>query len=119
MHESSLARQLLEVVLDRAAREGASRVLRVRGWVAETEALSRESLAMHFAARARGTPAEAAELELAVIHVEARCRGCGERYAPDHHVLVCPRCGATDAELSGPTGLGLTALEVAPCPASR
>lgn len=110
MHESALARNLLAAVL---ARAGGGRVRVVRGWVAETEALSPESLAFHFAAHARGTVAEGARLELELLRVEARCAACGDTYAPEHHVTVCPACGSTDAELLGRTGLGLRALEVA------
>jgi hydrogenase nickel incorporation protein HypA/HybF len=112
MHESSLAKQILEAVVGRAESAGARRVRVVRGWVAETESLSRESLDFHFAAHARGTPAEGARLELALIHVEARCRACGAIYAPEHHVLLCPACGSTDGEQIGRTGLGVDEVEV-------
>jgi len=109
MHEASIARRLLEVVL---AAAGPARVCAVHGWVAETEALSRESLAFQFAAHARGSAAEGARLELRLVRVEARCGSCGGRYAPDHHVLLCPACGATDGELLGETGVGVDAVEV-------
>lgn len=112
MHEAALARQLLTVVLRRAAEAGAAHVRSARGWIAETETLSAESLAFHFTAHARGTPAEGARLELRLLHVEARCRSCGDTYPPEHHVLLCPACGSADGELLGPTGLGLDALEV-------
>jgi hydrogenase nickel incorporation protein HypA/HybF len=112
MHEAALARQLLAAVLARAAEAGAARVRTARGWIAETETLSAESLALHFAAQARGTPAEDAQLELRLVHVAARCGGCGDTYAPEHHVVLCPRCGSADGELLGPTGLGLDELEV-------
>lgn len=112
MHESALARQILEAVLSRARSEHATRVRAVRGWVAETETLSAQSLGFHFSAHARGTPAEGASLELRLIHVEARCRACGTRYAPEHHLLLCPSCGGTDGELLGQTGLGIDTLEV-------
>jgi hydrogenase nickel incorporation protein HypA/HybF len=111
MHESSLARRLLEVVLAHATTAGAVRVRAVRGWIAETEALSPDSLAFHFAAHARGTPADGARLELRLERVHARCRACGGTYAPEHHVLLCPTCGDTDGELLGRTGLGLETLE--------
>jgi hydrogenase nickel incorporation protein HypA/HybF len=109
VHESSLARRLLEVVL---ATAGAARVRAVRGWVAESEVLSRESLEFQFAAHARGTAAEGARLELRLVHVEACCRSCGRIYAPGHHVLLCPGCGSTDGELLGETGVGLDVVEV-------
>ncbi len=109
MHESSLARRLVEVVL---AAAGTGRVLAVRGWIAETETLSYESLAFQFVAHARGTRAEDARLELRLVHVSARCRGCRTDYAPEHHLLLCPTCGATDGELLGETGVGVDALDV-------
>jgi hydrogenase nickel incorporation protein HypA/HybF len=109
MHESALARRILAAVL---ASAGTARVRAVRGWIAESEALSRESLAFHFAAHARGTLAEDARLELRLMHVPARCRTCGLTWAPEHHVLLCPACGAPDGELLGPTGVGVDALEV-------
>jgi hydrogenase nickel incorporation protein HypA/HybF len=112
MHESSLARRILDAVLERAGDAGAQRVRAVRGWIAETEALSPESLDFHFSAHARGTAAEGARLDLRLVHVEARCRSCGATYAPEHHLLLCPACGSTDGEELGETGLGIEALEV-------
>lgn len=112
MHESTLARQILEAVLARAAGQTAGKVRVVRGWIAETESLSARSLDFHFSAHARGTPAEGAALELRLIHVEARCRACGAKYAPEHHLLLCPSCGSTDGEELGPTGMGIETVEV-------
>jgi hydrogenase nickel incorporation protein HypA/HybF len=112
VHESSLARQILSAVLDRARRERAVAVRCVRGWIAETEALSAESVAFHFAALAAGTIAAGARLELDVRHVEARCMGCSVTYRPEHHMLVCPACASTDAELLGDTGLGIDSIAI-------
>lgn len=112
MHESSLAQRILDVVLDRAAAARARRVRVVRGWIAETEALAPESLAFHFDARARGTIAEGARLELRLLHVDARCRACGGSYAPEHHILLCPTCGSTDGEVVAPTGIAIETLEI-------
>ena len=112
MHEAALARRLLAAVLSRAAEAGASRVRAARGWIAETETLSAESLAFHFAERARGTAAEGCRLELRLVHVEARCRVCGAVYAPEHHVLLCPACGGVGGDLLGKAGIGIDELEV-------
>ncbi|MCC6552991.1 MAG: hydrogenase maturation nickel metallochaperone HypA [Polyangiaceae bacterium] len=112
MHEASLARQIISVVLERAARERAVRVTAVRGWVAESEALSPRSLEMHFAGHAAGTPAEGARLELRIIHIEGRCRECGAQFPADHHLLLCPACNATEVDLLGTPGLGIDDIEV-------
>ena len=115
MHESALAQRILGVVLERAVLERARRVRVVRGWIAETEALAPESLAFHFGARARGTVADGARLELRLVHVEARCRTCGDTYAPEHHVLLCPTCGGSDGDVLAPTGMAIEALEIEEC----
>jgi hydrogenase nickel incorporation protein HypA/HybF len=112
VHEAALAKRLLDVVLARAAAEGATCVRSVRGRVAEDEVLSAESLRFHFAAHARGTAAEGARLDLTLVHLEARCRACGTSYLPAHHLRLCPGCGSTDGELCGEPGLRLEALEV-------
>lgn len=109
MHETQLARDLLRVVLERA--QGA-RVLRVIGRIAETEALSPESLDFHFQAHAVGSVADGATLQLDLVHVTARCLSCGIQYQPEHHVTLCPHCNSTDAELSQQTGVFLDSLEV-------
>jgi hydrogenase nickel incorporation protein HypA/HybF len=112
VHEAGIARQLLTAVLERADAVRATRVRVVRGWVAESEHLSPESLALHFRAHAQGTAAEHARLELAMIRVSARCAACGRTYEPDHRVLLCPACGSADGAFLGPTGIGLDTLEV-------
>jgi hydrogenase nickel insertion protein HypA len=112
MHESSLAKQLLAVVLERAQSEQAERVTRVEGWVAETEALDPEALRLHFELHAKGSPAQGAELALQVVHVRAQCSDCGLIYKPEHHLTLCPTCGSVDATLLDPLGVALTRMNV-------
>ena len=112
MHETGLARRSLAVVLDRTSGTAPARIRRVRGWIAETEALSPESLALHFAAHARGTRARDAVLDLRIVRVEARCDQCRQVYTPDHHVLLCPACGSDAAELLGEPGIAIETVEV-------
>jgi hydrogenase nickel incorporation protein HypA/HybF len=112
MHESSLGKDVLRAVLERAAEAGASRVRVVRGFVAETEWLDPKAIAFHFAAHAQGTAAEGATLELETRWIEADCLGCGKRYKPDHHVILCPDCGSTEAKLLGEQGLRIETIEV-------
>ncbi len=112
MHESALARSVLEAVLDLAKQNGAERVRRVSGRLAETEHLHADAIQFHFTAHAKGTVAEGAELDLELVHVQARCSSCRAVYEPDHHVTLCPRCGATDASLLGSVGLAIESLDV-------
>jgi hydrogenase nickel incorporation protein HypA/HybF len=109
VHETSLAKRILDEVV---ARSGGSRVTRIRGVIAEDEALSREALGFHFAAHARATVAEGAELELELRHVTARCGACGHGFLPEHHVRLCPRCGSPQTWLEGETGVRIDSIDV-------
>jgi hydrogenase nickel incorporation protein HypA/HybF len=112
MHESSLAKQIFEAALASAQSSQANKVVKVSGWLAETERLSAESLQMHFDLHAAGTIAEGAKLDLVISHVLARCDACGDTYPPEHHVTICPACGCTDATRLGRVGLGVDSVEV-------
>lgn len=112
MHESSLAKQILSMALRAARESGGGRVIRARGAIAETEALSGEAIRMQFEAHARGTEAEGAELDFDLVHVEARCGACGTIYRPEHHVLLCPACGGLEGEELGERGIRLDAIEL-------
>jgi len=112
MHESSLARQIVEAVLAKAEASRATKILRVTGWLAEPERLSADSLQVHFAVQAAGTIAEGAKLDLAISHVLARCVACGDTYPPDHHITICPACGCAEATLLGRVGLGIDSVEI-------
>lgn len=85
---------------------------RVRGWLAETEALDGQAVAFHFAALAKDTVAEGAELDLRLLHTEARCSACSHVYKPVHHLTLCPQCGGTEAKLLGATGLAIESMDV-------
>jgi hydrogenase nickel incorporation protein HypA/HybF len=61
-----------------------------------------EALEIAFAAVSADTPAEGATLELTVSPATARCRHCGEEFAPTTDNFLCPACRRADAEvLSG------------------
>lgn len=111
MHEVSLARELLSVVLGKVG-DPPARVRAIRGWLAQDEVISLESLQWHFDRLAAGTPAAGARLALEVTHVGARCLDCGHTWLPEHHLTICDRCGSVRGELLGRTGLGVDAIEV-------
>ena len=110
MHESALARQLVQAIVERVP--PGQKALRVRGWLAETEALDAASLSLHIDALAKGTAAEGAALDLKLTHVRAKCDACGAVYLPEHHVTVCPTCGGLEGTLLDRTGMGIDALDV-------
>ena len=67
MHEAGVAQRLLGVVLERAARSGATRVVTVELEAGPESAVSDEAVRFHWAEVARGTPAEGAVLHVVPV----------------------------------------------------
>ncbi len=109
---SSLASQVLSIALEHARASGGGLIRLVRGRVAVFEALTADSLALHFDALARATPAEGARLEFDIVHARVRCRACGAVFYPEQASPTCPRCAAAEVDGVDPTGLWVTGLEV-------
>jgi len=97
VHELGLIRGVLTTVLDAVRRAPGQRrrrvtrvAIEVRGGGHLTESMARQ----HFAAAARGTPAEGAELRIRWLPLHFRCVYCLARFEsaelPDE--VLCPRC---------------------------
>lgn len=112
MHEAQLARRLLDAVLERAKAARAARILTVSAWLSDPEGLSPESLVLHFASHARGTPADGARLDVTISRISALCRDCATVFETADHVPVCPGCGSLECTWETPPGLGIAEMEV-------
>jgi Zn finger protein HypA/HybF involved in hydrogenase expression len=74
MHELGVTRQLLEVVLTRAAQAGASKVNAVHIEIGEESDVARDSLEFYWADLCRATPAEGARLVFTTAVDPFSCR---------------------------------------------
>ncbi|MBN1943514.1 MAG: hydrogenase maturation nickel metallochaperone HypA [Phycisphaerae bacterium] len=99
MHEMSIAVELLTRLEELAVEHDLTRVhaLTVRAGV--LRGIVPEALDMAFAEAAGGTLAEGAKLTLQITPARARCRLCGERFAPTVDSFLCPRCNQADVEI--------------------
>ncbi len=72
-----------------------------------------ESLHFYFEIVARGTPCDGARLELEVVPVVLRCRGCGEEWSPETPGFRCPDCGEASVEVVAGDELEVESIEIA------
>ncbi|MEJ2565708.1 MAG: hydrogenase maturation nickel metallochaperone HypA [Gammaproteobacteria bacterium] len=94
MHEWGLARRLLALIEDEAQARHLTKVSRVRLETGALSAAEREALCFNFETAARGTVAEAAELDIVEQAAEAMCPVCLSKVAMTHHDQACPHCQA-------------------------
>lgn len=96
MHEMSVAMSLLDLASAEAMRQNCKRLVRVRVEYGPLSGILPEALQFCFAALARGTPHENAELELVALPLRLRCPFCGSLFGGEGQEAIwqpCPQCG--------------------------
>lgn len=118
MHELSVARSLVDVVLGQLERSPygpACRVSAVRVKVGAMSAVVPEALASAFPAAASGTPLDGARLDLERVPLVAWCPSCAEeRTLPSVQRLRCPTCGTPTPRIIHGRELEVVSVEVVP-----
>ena len=92
MHELALTQSVLKLSLQHAQQAGAQRVLAVNLALAEFAHETEDSLQFYWGLLREDTPAQAAELRMRRVPLQAQCDECGQRYAPSEEPLICPAC---------------------------
>jgi hydrogenase nickel incorporation protein HypA/HybF len=113
MDEHELVSQVLAAVDDAAYRNSATRVATVHLAIGGRRALDLDRLQSLFAAAARGTVAEGAQLSVKVLPVRHHCRNCGIDFEGSGIDCPCPECGHPHTEMIGGEELHLQQMELA------
>ena len=115
VHELSVTRSILGIVLRHAQTNGVERVVTVHLSVGALSDLEPEWLQQYFDHLSRGTPAEGAELQVSRSPLTFLCEPCAEEYVATREELdhaCCPRCGSRESSLTSGTGYMVESMEV-------
>lgn len=93
MHELSLCEGILELLEQRAASDGFSRVLTVRLEIGALSCVEPEAMEFCFEVVCRGTLAEGARLEMIRTPARAWCAACQQQVDIHQRFDPCPQCG--------------------------
>ncbi len=100
MHELSLAKNIVKIVLDSLQEINEPvRVKSVKLKVGKIHVVVPEALSFCFELLAKDTPLEGANLIIEEIPIHARCNKCGHYFEIDNYLFVCPKCGSPDLEV--------------------
>ncbi len=97
MHEMSLVRPVVDIVLKSCEGKNVGAVRTVNLTIGETHDVVNELVPGLFRYLARGTVAENAEVLIRTIPLTVQCDGCGAIFRIDVHDQAtwrCPQCGA-------------------------
>lgn len=93
MHEVSVMRNLLEIVMATADREGAEKIDVIHLRIGEMAGINFYSLEFAFEILSKGTKAEGGRLEYDRVELMGRCSACSSEFRPEDLVFRCPECG--------------------------
>lgn len=112
MHESLLAKDTLELILEEAKKNKATKVLKAKIKIADIEDISIESFKFHIKNYAQGTVAENMELEVEFIQIPIVCNDCGNKFYSDSHIYVCEHCGSENTYIGADEGITIEYIDV-------
>jgi len=112
MHELALMETVAVLALEAARQRGAEAITAIHLRIGSLAGV--EPDALHFAARVvlRGGLADGSKFTIEVVPARAWCVPCGELFALEAGLGLCPRCGAASAELRQGRELELASLEL-------
>lgn len=112
MHESLLAKDTLDLILKEAEKNRASKVLKAKVKIADTENISIEAFKFNLKTYAQGTIAENMELEVEFIQIPIICRDCGNKFYSDSHIYLCENCGSENTYLGASEGINVEYIDI-------
>lgn len=92
MHEATLAENILEIALEAAKQNHATKIFAVGLKLGELAGVEVEALTMSFDVLKKNTPADGAELKIKRVPIQATCNKCGKSFRLANYNFFCPDC---------------------------
>lgn len=93
MHELSIAMNIVEIAVENAVREQASRITSIELEIGAQSGVVIEALEFAMQSAVKGTMLENAEVTISLIPAVGKCTACGHEFEPDELFSPCPECG--------------------------
>jgi hydrogenase nickel incorporation protein HypA/HybF len=111
MHELAVAQSMMELVLEKAAHNGASQIKRIDLIVGNLSGVVPDALLFAFDALKNGTIAAGAELAVEETKAMAHCNACGADFEAGQYDFFCQKCGEP-VTLKGGDELFVKSIEI-------
>ncbi len=94
MHELSITQSILDISLQAAEKQNASRIRVIRLQLGPFCGVVPECVQMYLDVLAKGTIAEGARIEVIEVPLRVQCLDCGRESDIDRRHIQCPACGS-------------------------
>lgn len=115
MHELSIARHLLELTLEHAEQNKATRIGQINIVIGRLSSFVDESIQFYWNLLSDGTLAQGATLNFSYVPLELTCKECQHSFSPEELVHRCPQCASVALEVSAGDQCYLASLDIDTC----
>ncbi len=92
MHEATLVESILNIALEAAEKNHATKIFTVGLTLGELAGVEVEALRLSFDVLKKNTPADDAELVINRVPITAACNKCGKIFQLERYNFFCPEC---------------------------
>jgi hydrogenase nickel incorporation protein HypA/HybF len=113
VHELTIAREIVRVVMESLAEEKLARVKRLNLSIGRAAAIQEDCLRLGLEAATMDTPLSGAEVRIEYVEPLFRCTDCGTDFQPDNWFYApCPECGGFRNELVKGDEMSVVSVEM-------
>ncbi len=112
MHESLLAKDVVDLILTEAHKYGAKKILAAKITVSDTESINKEAFDFHIKNYSQKTMLENVEIQIELVHVPVVCESCGAKYFTDSHTNICEKCGTPSIRPEKEEGVKIEYIDI-------
>ncbi len=112
MHELSLAKNILDIIMENAQRSNFSKVLEVKLRIGKLRAVDPGALDFCFNVISKDTIAGGAKLKIENTPLKGNCRDCKTQFEIQNFNFICPNCSGKKVDTIGGDELQILDLEV-------
>ncbi|HEY3374987.1 MAG TPA: hydrogenase maturation nickel metallochaperone HypA [Candidatus Aquicultor sp.] len=113
MHELGLTQGIIDIAIDNAQQNNATKILKISVKAGKLMALVEDSMQFYFDYLTNDTIAKGATLVIEHVPVIIKCHACGETSEVDEFgIHICPKCGEITVELVSGKEFYVDSIEV-------
>jgi hydrogenase nickel incorporation protein HypA/HybF len=112
MHELSITKDMLDLVLEQAEKAEAKEVRKINLVIGEMTGVVDECVQFYFGFLSKDTLAEGAILVFTMVPTKARCRVCDKSFELKEFDWICPYCQGKSIEIIAGKELFVESIEV-------
>ena len=112
MHETSIAKNLLNIILSKANENKARKITRITVRLGEFSGINQDSLKFAFNNMTKDTIAKDSVIIIKQIPLLGSCRKCQKKFKINKTEFKCPNCGSLDLDIISGEDIYIDNIEI-------